>query len=105
MTGRSAAPSGRLFASLLLAFALGACAPSGQPSVMLVSLDTLRADAVAGMPNLARLAAEGVSFPRVYSGSNWTLPSHASLLLSQPPSEHRTVFSATSRPVRACSAR
>ena len=84
MTGRTLTP--------LLLLVLAGCAPPKPTSVLLVSLDTLRADAVAGMPNLSRLAAEGLSFPRVYSGSNWTLPGHASLLLSQPPSEHRAAL-------------
>jgi arylsulfatase A-like enzyme len=56
--------------------------------VLLVSLDTLRADAVASMPFLSGLAKDGIAFPRTYAASNWTLPSHASLLLSQSYSEH-----------------
>ena len=85
--------TGRALFSLLL-FALAGCAPPKPASVLLVSLDTLRADAVAELPALSRLASEGLAFPRVYSASNWTLPSHASLLLSQPPSEHRAALSA-----------
>jgi len=83
--------TGRILTSILL-LVLGGCAPPRPTSVLLVSLDTLRADAVAGMPNLARFATGGVSFPRVYAGSNWTLPSHATLLLSQPPSEHHAAL-------------
>ncbi|MEE9608842.1 MAG: sulfatase [Myxococcota bacterium] len=57
-----------------------------RPSVILVSLDTLRADRVgtyghpgARTPTLDRLAAEGVAFESAYSPSTWTMPSHASL--------------------------
>jgi arylsulfatase A-like enzyme len=74
------------FAALVLA----GCAAEPRPHVLLVSIDTLRADTVSAMPRLSALAASGASFPRVYASSNWTLPSHASLLLSQPYSEHRT---------------
>jgi arylsulfatase A-like enzyme len=65
------------------------CVRDSRPNILLVSLDTLRADAVEEMPFLRGLAAEGISFPVVYASSNWTLPSHASLFLSQPYSEHR----------------
>ncbi len=60
--------------------------PSRLPSVILVSLDTLRADRVgaygcesARTPALDQLAAEGVLYQRAYAPSTWTVPSHASL--------------------------
>lgn len=62
--------------------------PAGRPSVVLVSIDTLRADYVSAAPFLSRLAAQGRSFSTVYSSSNWTLPSHVSLLTSRPYIEH-----------------
>ena len=63
------------------------------PAVILISLDTLRADALgvhgaAGDPTPAidALAAEGVQYLQAYSPSVWTLPSHESLLTGRYPS-------------------
>jgi len=80
---------------LIAAIAAGCrpdCTPSGTgaaPIVLLVTVDTLRADHLASYghprvrtPHLDRLAAEGVRFARAYSASNATLPSHASLFTS-----------------------
>jgi len=54
------------------------------PSVILVSIDTLRADAVGGAPShtpvLDALARAGVSYATSYSASTWTYPSHAALM-------------------------
>ena len=96
-----------LFGALL---ALGiACAPappggegrdpaappsSARPSVVVVSLDTLRADRLGcygderGLtPNLDRFAAEALLFENAFSQSNNTVQSHASLFTSRYPSE------------------
>jgi arylsulfatase A-like enzyme len=69
--------------------------PSGAPDVLLVVLDTLRADhlSVYGhhrqtSPNIDRLAAEGVLFEWAMASSSWTLPSHASLFTGRPVHEH-----------------
>jgi arylsulfatase A-like enzyme len=60
--------------------------PARKPSVILVSLDTLRADMVgiygrkqARTPELDQLAESGVMYERAYAPSTWTVPSHASL--------------------------
>ncbi len=62
---------------------------------MVVVVDTLRldrlgfADASAPpTPHFDRLRAESVWFAEAHANSSWTLPSMASLLLSQRPSEH-----------------
>ncbi len=71
--------------------------PSTQPAqVVLVSLDTLREDAVfppAGsepsMPRLrARARREGQIVRHHYAASSWTLPSHASMLSGLYPTAH-----------------
>lgn len=77
------------------------CTPSGgepAPVVLLVTVDTLRADHVgsygsrpARTPHLDRLAAEGVRFTRVWSAANATVPSHVSLFTSQPLARHGVV--------------
>lgn len=72
-----------------------ACAEAERPPlVVMVSLDTLRADRVGAYgnadgltPNLDRLAAEGVVFERAYAAANETLYSHASLLSGRWASE------------------
>jgi arylsulfatase len=74
---------------------LTACAAHPPPSlVVVVSLDTLRADrlgaygSAAGLtPNLDRFAAEGVVFTRAWAQANETLYSHASLFTSRHASE------------------
>jgi arylsulfatase A-like enzyme len=69
--------------------------PPSHPNVLLISVDTLRADhlGVYGYPrptspHLDRLAAEGVVFENAYSTSSWTLPSHVSLLTGLYPAFH-----------------
>lgn len=64
-----------------------------RPNVLLVVLDTTRADYLSSYghprpttPRLDRLAAEGTLYLRAYATSFWTLPSHASLLTGLYPS-------------------
>ncbi len=66
------------------------------PDVILVSVDTLRADRLGcygyerdTSPNIDRLAAKGVVFENCMSQSPWTLPSYGSLFTSLYPGEHR----------------
>lgn len=66
---------------------------SGQ-NVLLITIDTLRADALgidggpAHTPALDRLAAEGVHFDFAHAHSVLTLPSHTSILTGQYPFQH-----------------
>jgi arylsulfatase A-like enzyme len=72
-----------------------------KPSVILVSIDSLRADHCTPygyMPHFApdqqttpflnQLAAEGMLFENASAASPWTLPSHISLFTAQSPREH-----------------
>jgi arylsulfatase A-like enzyme len=67
--------------------------PPAPVNVVLIVVDTLRADAVndpAGRyetPNIDRLARDGVLFPRAFASAPMTLPSHTSLFSSRPPFE------------------
>lgn len=68
------------------------------PNLLLVVIDTLRADHVgaygyarATTPNLDRLARQGVRFDRAYSTSSWTRPAVASLLTGLLPERHEVV--------------
>lgn len=67
--------------------------------VILVSLDTLRADHLGAYgyhrdtsPFLDRLAEDSVLFESAYSQSSWTLPAHMSLLFSLNPASHQVYF-------------
>lgn len=65
-----------------------------QPDVVLITIDTLRSDAlgwVAGKnatPTLDRLAGSGASFPGAVAPAPVTLPSHASILTGLVPPRH-----------------
>ena len=72
-----------------------------RPNVLLISIDSLRRDAlgcygaklpyapgVSPTPNLDRLAASGVRMTDAYAPSPWTLPSHVSLLTGMSPLVH-----------------
>jgi arylsulfatase A-like enzyme len=68
-------------------------APS-RPSIVLVIVDTLRADALgcygaaARTPGFDAIAAGGVRFEHASAQAPWTAPSIASILTSQYPHEH-----------------
>jgi arylsulfatase A-like enzyme/tetratricopeptide (TPR) repeat protein len=72
-------------------------APASQPrlNVLLVTIDTLRADRVGAYgskrgltPNLDRLAARSSVFTRAFAHTVVTLPSHTNILLGTTPSTH-----------------
>lgn len=80
-----------MFALLPLLVACGSADTA--PGVILVSLDTLRADRLGAYgstrgltPNLDGFAAESVVFDQAYAQSNETLYSHAALFTAQYPS-------------------
>jgi choline-sulfatase len=91
------------FALLLIAL-LSACGreapapvevPEGPPSILLVTLDTTRADRIGAYgygdgqtPHVDRLAREGVLFEQAIAPTPITLPSHVSILTGVGPSEH-----------------
>jgi arylsulfatase A-like enzyme len=65
------------------------------PNVIMVVVDTLRADHLScygysqlATPNIDRLAREGVLFSNAFSASSWTLPSHVSLLTGRFQFDH-----------------
>ncbi len=85
-------------AALLLAAACGPrCRPpaGAPPNVVLVTVDTLRADRLGcygndevRTPNVDRLAAEGALFEQCAATTHVTVPSHLSILTSLPPLVH-----------------
>jgi arylsulfatase A-like enzyme len=75
----------------LAAAALAGCS-TARPSIVLVSLDTLRADRLSCYGNTRRtsptidaLAARGVRFTNAFSPASWTLPAHAAMLTGRYP--------------------
>jgi arylsulfatase A-like enzyme/Flp pilus assembly protein TadD len=68
--------------------------PDPNQNVLLVTIDTLRADAIssyggpARTPNLDRLASQGARFTFAHSHAVVTLPSHTSILSGTFPYEH-----------------
>ncbi len=91
----------------LVALMLGACSEQSDgpgadaaikaelPSVLLITLDTTRADSLGiesdrvDTPNLEMLAARGIYFDQAYSVTPTTLPSHTSMLTGLYPADHR----------------
>jgi arylsulfatase A-like enzyme/tetratricopeptide (TPR) repeat protein len=75
----------------LAAWTLGVgCRPARPYNLLLVTIDTLRADHVnaATMPHLEQLATEGARFEHALSHVPLTLPSHASILTGLLPTGH-----------------
>jgi arylsulfatase A-like enzyme len=65
------------------------------PNVLVIVVDTLRADHLSSYgyarpttPNIDRLANEGVLFDNAVSASSWTYPSHVSLVTGRDTFEH-----------------
>jgi arylsulfatase A-like enzyme len=85
-----------LVASLGLAVAGSGCAPpSGSPHLLVITVDTLRADHVSGYgygrattPAMDRLMTEGVAFLAASTPTPTTAPSHASLFTGTYPRTH-----------------
>lgn len=76
------------------------------PNLVLVSLDTLRADHLGcygygreTSPHLDRLAAEGTRFEHALAQSSWTLPSHMSMLTGLYPPHHGVALQDQSLPL------
>ncbi len=82
-------PPPALLAALLLALGAVSCERWGRgarPDIVLVSIDSLRADHLGSYgyardtsPTMDRLAAEGARFVHAVSTTSWTLPAHAAL--------------------------
>ena len=84
-----------LFALALLAYRRARAPQGGRPNILLISIDTLRADRLgsygykaAQTPALDRLAARGLRFSDAATVTPLTLPAHASLMTGTFPSYH-----------------
>lgn len=95
---------GSALASLSPCLWLGGCGKAGgkkRPNIILVTLDTTRADHLGcygysrnTSPNVDKLAAESVFYTRAVAPSSWTLPSHASLFTGKFTSSHGARYDA-----------
>ena len=70
-------------------------AAPGSPNILLIVIDTLRADHVSSYgysrqttPQIDKLAKQGVLFENAIAPSSWSLPSHASLVTGRAVHEH-----------------
>ncbi len=79
----------------VLAIVLVACGRPQLPDVVLVTLDTTRADRIGAMgdaaahtPVLDGLAARGALFTRAFASAPLTLPSHATIMTGLDPNQH-----------------
>ncbi|MCG3136030.1 MAG: hypothetical protein HMLKMBBP_03825 [Planctomycetes bacterium] len=95
------APSPVFLALVVLPAALAACGggPADRPNVLLLTLETFRADhfgaSIDGVrltPHMDALAARGVRFDRAYAASSFTLPSLHTLVTGEAPPVHRVRF-------------
>ncbi len=90
---------------LLLGLGLGGCGSGpAPPSILLISVDTLRADHLScygyprPTPAIDSLARRGVLYENAHAPAPWTLPSHMSLLTGRYPSSHGVVDAERSLP-------
>ncbi len=71
---------------------------SSRPNILLISIDTLRADHLScygywrrTSPALDALAADGTRYANAYTNAGWTPPAHASMLTGLFPSQHGVI--------------
>jgi len=90
----------RLIAGLLLVLLelleLPSCqSASSPPNIILITIDTLRADRLSvygnstiRTPNIQRLADQGIVFEHAFTNVTWTVPSLATVMTGEYPFEH-----------------
>jgi arylsulfatase A-like enzyme len=78
-----------------LALVLGCAEAPRPPNIVLLVVDTVRADRLScygyerpTTPNIDALCERGIRFDDAWSTSSWTLPAHASLFTGRYPIEH-----------------
>ena len=82
-------------------------APAGAPNVVLIVVDTLRADHLScygytaiHTPHIDRLAGDGIRYANTFSQASWTRPSIATILSGLYPSSHGAIHKADILPDR-----
>jgi arylsulfatase A-like enzyme/Flp pilus assembly protein TadD len=83
------------FLSTTYTYLTGGTIPKEKWNVLLITIDTLRADWLScygsehlDTPNIDSLAERGVLFSRAFANTSTTLPSHANILLGTTPPYH-----------------
>jgi arylsulfatase A-like enzyme len=95
---RASRPTAHLTLAVGLLLACGSKAPSGPPNIVVITLDTFRADRLGALsggkltPNLDRLASEATRFTQAVTPIGTTHPAHASLFTGLYPTEHGVRF-------------
>lgn len=93
-----------VFAGILLSLAMAGCneIKAGKPNIVLIIIDTLRADHLGcygycrdTSPVIDSLAATGITFTRCQAQAPWTLPAHATIWTGLTVRSHRTVMHGT----------
>jgi len=86
---------------------VAATAKEGAPPVILIAVDTLRADHLSTYgyeanktPNIDSLANDGVRYAETYGQASWTRPSFATIFTGQYPSSHGAVHKSSLLPDR-----
>lgn len=59
-----------------------------RPNILLICVDTLRADRLAAMPKTFAWLRRGARFTHAYANATWTLPSISTILTGVPPGVH-----------------
>jgi len=88
--------AGGVWSSVVMAPPLPA--PEPRKNVVLITMDTTRADHLSlygyerdTTPFLEELGRQSTVFTRAYTASTWTLPSHATIFTGLYPSEHQAI--------------
>ncbi len=88
-----------LLTGLLGHFGCGDAPRSAGPDIVLITLDTTRADRLGcygyhreTSPNIDRFAAHATRYDKAFAPSSWTLPSHASLFTGKFTASHGARF-------------
>ncbi len=90
------AVSGRVLILPLLLALTATGAPQARPNILLIMVDTLRADHVGcygyklpTTPAIDGVAAEGIRFAETVAAASWTMPSLATMFTGVPPAMHQ----------------
>ena len=85
----------KLSSAFLLLLVVASCGPPSQLNIVIVTLDTTRADRLGTYgytrntsPNFDALANDSIVFERAYSQSATTSPSHLSMMTGLRPQSH-----------------
>lgn len=88
-------PYSRLFCTALACFVASCSDAPKRPNILLISIDTLRADRLGcygyarnTSPSIDAFAAQATVFDAAHSSSAWTLPSLCTLMTGLAPSTH-----------------